>query len=219
IEIRTDGVTLTRPIYGGVCERMLSIEDLERPVVATYDGTGGVPHGDRDAEVVVLTAPATPPTIQELPYEAAETRPGASVRLVVLVAGRAVPDALRARMTALGARVVVDGTPWDAPPGAAVVAVSNDPGHAVFEQARLGALAVGPEREDAALAIAAGLGARAVRVWDPALEGADYDAFARTIAATCRLLQYDLVLCGERSAEEGLGVIGPATAEHLGIPH
>jgi len=83
----------------------------------------------------------------------------------------------------------------------------------------LTALAVGPPRDDAALAPAAALGARTVRLWNLALEGADYDAYARAIAATCRLLKYDLVLCGERSAEEGLGVIGPATAEHLGIPH
>jgi electron transfer flavoprotein beta subunit len=84
---------------------------------------------------------------------------------------------------------------------------------------QLAAIAVGPERENEALLVAAGLGARTYRLWDDALEGADYDAYARAISATCKLIGYDLVICGERSADEGLGVIGPATAEHLGIPH
>ena len=85
--------------------------------------------------------------------------------------------------------------------------------------ATLAALAVGPERENEALTVAAALGARTYRLWDAALEGTDYDAYARAIAATCKMIGYDLVIAGERSADEGLGVIGPATAEHLGIPH
>jgi electron transfer flavoprotein beta subunit len=85
--------------------------------------------------------------------------------------------------------------------------------------ATLCAIAVGPPREDAALAWVAAAGARAVRLWDPVLAEVDYDGYARAIAATARLCGYDLVLAGERSADEGLGAIGPATAEHLGIPH
>ena len=84
---------------------------------------------------------------------------------------------------------------------------------------QLAALAIGPERENEALVAASAWGARTYRLWDDALEGNDYDAYARAIAATCKLIGYDLVICGERSADEGLGVIGPATAEHLGIPH
>jgi electron transfer flavoprotein alpha/beta subunit len=84
---------------------------------------------------------------------------------------------------------------------------------------QLAAVAVGPEADNEALVAAAAIGARTYRLWDPALDGCDYDAYARAIAATCKLVGYDLVLCGERSADEGLGVIGPAAAEHLGIPH
>jgi electron transfer flavoprotein beta subunit len=84
---------------------------------------------------------------------------------------------------------------------------------------QLAAIAVGPEQDNDALIAAAAVGARTYRLWDAALEGTDYDAYARAIAATCKLVGYDLVLCGERSADEGLGAIGPAAAEHLGIPH
>ena len=81
-------------------------------------------------------------------------------------------------------------------------------------------LAVGPEREDEALGFALACGAdRALRVWHPALEHADYYAVGRVLAAAVRLRGFTWVLCGDRSADEGLGATGPAVAEFLGVPH
>jgi electron transfer flavoprotein beta subunit len=85
--------------------------------------------------------------------------------------------------------------------------------------ATLTAVAVGDERDEEALAFAAAAQAHTVRLWHAAFEGADYDALARGISAVCRTIGFDLVLAGERSADEGLGAVGPASAEHLGIPH
>jgi electron transfer flavoprotein beta subunit len=85
--------------------------------------------------------------------------------------------------------------------------------------ATLAAISAGPIEEDHALAAAAAASARTIRVWHPAIEGADYAAYARVLASTCRHIDFDLILCGARSSEEGLGAIGPATAEHLSIPH
>jgi len=92
---------------------------------------------------------------------------------------------------------------------------------AVALSTRVTVLAVGPaEREDASLRHAVGRGAeRAVRVWDPGLDGVDYHATAQVLAAATRKLGFDLVLAGDRSDDEGDGAVGPAVAEALGVPH
>jgi electron transfer flavoprotein beta subunit len=87
-------------------------------------------------------------------------------------------------------------------------------------KARLEVLAVGPARDDEVLRYALACGAdAAVRVWHPALEGTDYYAIARVLAATVRLRGFTYVLCGDRSSDQGLGATGPAVAEFLGVPH
>jgi electron transfer flavoprotein beta subunit len=88
-------------------------------------------------------------------------------------------------------------------------------------RARLTAIAVGPpEREDELLRHALARGAdRALRVWDPGLDGVDYHGTAQVLAAATRAAGADLVLCGERSDDEGDGAVGPAVAEVLGVPH
>lgn len=80
---------------------------------------------------------------------------------------------------------------------------------------------VGPaEREDATLDHALDRGAdRAVRVWDPGLEGVDYHGVAQVLAAAARWLGFDLILGGDRSDDEGGGAVGPAVAEALAVPH
>ena len=92
---------------------------------------------------------------------------------------------------------------------------------AVALSTRVTVVAAGPaEREDAALRHALGRGAeRAVRVWDPGLDGVDYHAVAQVLAAATRKLGFDLVLAGDRSDDEGDGAVGPAVAEALGVPH
>jgi electron transfer flavoprotein beta subunit len=79
-------------------------------------------------------------------------------------------------------------------------------------------IAVAPPADEPGLARISG-GARAVRAWDDVLNDADYDGLARTLAATCRYVGFDVVVCGDRAARGALGAVGPATAEHLGVPH
>ncbi len=84
----------------------------------------------------------------------------------------------------------------------------------------LTAVAVGPRREDRVLAMALRSGCdHAARTNDQLLDGVDYLGTATAIAATARHLEYDLVVCGDRSQDEVQGAIGPAVAELLGIPH
>ncbi len=42
---------------------------------------------------------------------------------------------------------------------------------------------------------------------------------ARVLAAATKQLGFDLVLIGDRSADEGQGAVGPAVAEALSVPH
>lgn len=97
-------------------------------------------------------------------------------------------------------------------PGAdAVVQVARGLGETV-------ALRVGPPgaADEAPLRRALALGAaRAVRVWDPALQRADYLGLASALAATVRHLGCGLVVAGDR----GHGLMGPTVAERLDLPH
>jgi electron transfer flavoprotein beta subunit len=74
--------------------------------------------------------------------------------------------------------------------------------------------------EDDALRLALRAGAdRAVRVTDASLDGIDYHGVARVLAAATRHLGFDLVVLGDRSADEAQGAVGPAVAEALGVAH
>jgi electron transfer flavoprotein beta subunit len=76
------------------------------------------------------------------------------------------------------------------------------------------------DREDDALRLALTSGAdRAVRVCDASLDGIDYHGVARVLAAATRRIGFDLILTGDRSADEGQGAVGPAVAEALGVSH
>jgi electron transfer flavoprotein alpha/beta subunit len=73
--------------------------------------------------------------------------------------------------------------------------------------------------DDAPLRHALARGAlRALKIADPSLEGLDYHGIARVLAAAARVAGFDLVLCGERSAGEAQGAVGPAVAEALNLP-
>jgi electron transfer flavoprotein beta subunit len=82
-------------------------------------------------------------------------------------------------------------------------------------------IAVGPaRREDRVLAMALRGGAnRAVRISDDGLDELDYFGLAQVLAAAATWVQATVVLCGDRSEEEGTGAIGPAVAELLGAAH
>lgn len=53
---------------------------------------------------------------------------------------------------------------------------------------------------------------------DPALQGADPLTVARALAAVCRREGFDLVLAGRQATDDEAGLVGPMTAELLGVP-
>lgn len=83
------------------------------------------------------------------------------------------------------------------------------------------AIAVGPARREQrvlAMALRAGC-ARAVRVDDRDLGDVDYLGLAQVLAKAIGHVGARLVVCGDRSGDEGAGAIGPAIAELLGWSH
>ncbi|RMH44699.1 MAG: hypothetical protein D6689_01850 [Deltaproteobacteria bacterium] len=87
--------------------------------------------------------------------------------------------------------------------------------------ARITAIAAGPaQREDRVLAMALRAGCdAAVRVFDPILPALDAVGVAHVLAATAARVGYDLVVCGDRSEDEGCGAIAAAVAEQLDVMH
>jgi electron transfer flavoprotein beta subunit len=59
----------------------------------------------------------------------------------------------------------------------------------------------------------------AFQITDPGLEGTDLFGIARAIAAFCRGKPFDLILAGRQAMDDDSGIVGPAVAELLGIPH
>jgi electron transfer flavoprotein beta subunit len=81
------------------------------------------------------------------------------------------------------------------------------------------ALTMGPAGAASALRAALALGAdEAVHVLDDALHGCDAPATSLVLAAACRRIGFDLVLCGTASADGQMAVVPPMVAERLGVP-
>ncbi len=59
----------------------------------------------------------------------------------------------------------------------------------------------------------------AIQIIDPALEGSDQFAIARALAAYLKDKPFDLILAGRQAMDDDAGIVGPAVAEVLGIPH
>jgi len=59
----------------------------------------------------------------------------------------------------------------------------------------------------------------AIQVTDPGLEGADQFAIAKALAAYLKGKSFDLILAGRQAMDDDAGIVGPAVAELLGIPH
>lgn len=59
----------------------------------------------------------------------------------------------------------------------------------------------------------------AVQITDPGLEGSDPFAVARTLSAYLKDKPFDLLLAGRQAMDDDAGIVGPAVAECLGIPH
>jgi len=59
----------------------------------------------------------------------------------------------------------------------------------------------------------------AIQITDPALEGSDQFAIAKALAAYLKDKPFDLILAGRQAMDDDAGIVGPAVAEWLGIPH
>jgi electron transfer flavoprotein beta subunit len=59
----------------------------------------------------------------------------------------------------------------------------------------------------------------AIQITDPALEGSDQFAIAKALAAYLREKPFDLIFAGRQAMDDDAGIVGPAVAELLGIPH
>ena len=59
----------------------------------------------------------------------------------------------------------------------------------------------------------------AIQITDPALEGSDQFAIAKALTAYLKDKAFDLILAGRQAMDDDAGIVGPAVAELLGIPH
>ena len=83
------------------------------------------------------------------------------------------------------------------------------------------AVSMGPGKAKSVLSDALSRGAdTALLLTDRAFAGADTMATSYTLASAIRKLgRFDLIICGEKTVDGDTGQVGPAIAEHLGIPH
>lgn len=81
-------------------------------------------------------------------------------------------------------------------------------------------ITLGSEESNESLRKCLAMGAdMAFRLTDPAFEGSDGLATAKTLAAAIGSLPYDLILAGTQAEDDGFGQVGVSLAEILGIPH
>jgi electron transfer flavoprotein beta subunit len=82
------------------------------------------------------------------------------------------------------------------------------------------AVTLGPEGSDDTLrrCLATGVD-RAIRLTDPAFAGSDAAGTARIFAKAVKDMKFDLVMAGAQASDDLQAQIGPAVAEHLGVPH
>jgi len=59
----------------------------------------------------------------------------------------------------------------------------------------------------------------AIQITDPALEGSDQFAVAKALAAYFKDKLFDVILAGRQAMDDDAGIVGPAVAELLEIPH
>jgi len=80
-------------------------------------------------------------------------------------------------------------------------------------------MTVGPSRAENALRTALAMGAdKAVIVDDEELFGDEY-TISKVLAHVIKDRDYDIILTGNTSVDNGAGQVGPRLAEELGIPH
>jgi electron transfer flavoprotein beta subunit len=139
----------------------------------------------------------------------------------IVVCLKQVPETAEAdlRLAPDGRGVVMDGLPLQI----------NESDNYALEQALLlveehggqvTVVTLGPPSSDEVLRMGMAKGAgEAVRLSDAAFERGDAVASATALAAAVRGLEYDLVLTGCMSTDDGHTQVGVALAEVLGLPH
>jgi electron transfer flavoprotein beta subunit len=91
---------------------------------------------------------------------------------------------------------------------------------AAAEPVEVIAFSVGPPEADESLRKCLAKGAdRAIRVWDPAIEGSDPIAIARILAAVTKREAPAMLFAGVQSSDQGFAATGIAAAAFLGWPH
>jgi len=87
-------------------------------------------------------------------------------------------------------------------------------------QGNVWVVTVGPPRTEEVLRKCLAMGAdKATHIWDATFEGVDAYALSVILAKAISKLDYDLVLCGSKSDDEGNGFVGACIAEILRIPY
>ncbi len=126
------------------------------------------------------------------------------------------------------ADIVIDKTGRDIEKGGLVFDINEWDNYAVEEAILLKekyggsvtVISMGPEEVNETLRRALAMGAdQAIRLTDPAFEGSDGYAIAKTLSQAIKPLSYDLILTGVQTEDDGYGQVGPALAETLGICH
>jgi len=104
---------------------------------------------------------------------------------------------------------------WDAFSLEAAMTLRDEAGAGEVVVASVG----GEQAESGLLACLAKGADRGVRVWDPALAGADPLSIATVLAALARREAPELILCGVQSSDAATGATGVALAGLLDLPH
>jgi len=79
---------------------------------------------------------------------------------------------------------------------------------------------LGPKRVTESIRTALAMGAdKGILISDPPLDGADALGRAKALAAAIKGAGFDLIFTGQRGVDDDTGVVGPALAQLLGIPH
>ena len=82
------------------------------------------------------------------------------------------------------------------------------------------AITVGPEDADSTLRKCLARGAdKAIRLTDPAFEGSDGYATAKSLYKAIKDMPFDVIFTGAQAGDDGYAMVGPILAELLGIPH
>lgn len=139
------------------------------------------------------------------------------MNIIVLV--KSVPDPA-VKVGVRDNKIVEDGLAWEANPydeNAVEEAIRLKEKHG----GKVTLITLGPKRAEETLKKMLALGAdEGILVSDPAFEGSDELATARILAAAIEKVgAYDMIWAGWTGVDWNQGIVAPAVAEYLGLPH